>query len=580
MNSILFLDDTSAERPGLALASLQALNLPDLRITAASSKTYIPSKGISSLLKQIGLSWPKHISPIADLDLSNIDLVVLFSDSSRIFCPPLPGMPAVVKWTVKIPDTKKGQQASWQKCLEKIQALSQDLVEQGYMAALTQARKNAEQVMDSMQEGIIAHDLNRRIFFFNQAAEKITGFSRHEILGKDCHDIFSGGICSRSCSFKEPGKEPTLPDSPYSLSIINKNGQNRQLEMSVVLMKNFFDTPIGVVASFRDLTRELDLAARLGEVDHFSGIIGNSPKMLAIYQSIRDLADSSVPVFIEGESGAGKELVAAAIHNEGDKPKGLFVPVNCGALPENLLEAELFGHVKGAFTGAIRDKKGRFELADGGTIFLDEIGDITPAMQVKLLRVLQDGTFQKVGGEKTIKVKVRLISATNKSLKKEIAAGRFREDLYYRICVAPVRVPPLRERKSDIPLLARHFLKNANAEEKRHDIILAQDTIETMMGYDWPGNVRELQNAVRYLMFRCQEEIARPHHLPENVVGSPLTSLTISSHKQRRQKLSTELVRQALQQTGNNRVQAARLLKVGRATLYRFLAKHQLDFDY
>jgi PAS domain S-box-containing protein len=562
----------------LAFACLQALNIPDLKITAAASKSVAPGSALKSILQQKGLSWPEHIFAIQDLDLAKVDLVVIFSDSNRVFCPPLPGMPAVIKWRVDLPESQKGRQPNWRKCLEKIQLLAQDLIEQGYMAALTQARKNAELVMDNMHEGILAHDLNRRIFFFNQAAEEITGFSRQEILGKDCHDIFAGGICSKNCSFKEAGQEPCLPKSPYALAIMNQDGQSRQLEMSVVEIKNFFGAPIGIVASFRDLTRELDFATRLGEVDHFSGLIGNSPKMLAIYQAIRDLANSNVPVFIEGESGVGKELVAAAIHNEGKKKQGLFVPVNCGALPENLLEAELFGHVKGAFTGAIRDKKGRFELADGGTIFLDEIGDITPAMQVKLLRVLQDGTFQKVGGEKTIQVKVRLISATNKNLNKEIAAGRFREDLYYRICVAPVKVPPLRERKSDIPLLARHFLKNAHEEEKRHDIILAQDTIETLLAYDWPGNVRELQNAMRYLMFKCQEEIARPLHLPENVVSSPAASLAISSYKPRRQKLNPELVRQALQQTGNNRLQAARLLKVGRATLYRFLAKHQFDF--
>jgi PAS domain S-box-containing protein len=579
MNSILFLDDTTAERPGLALASFRALNLPDLTVVAASSKTGPQDGELASLLQQKGLLWPADILSVDDLDLTNIDIVVVFTDSSRNFCPPLPGMPAVVKWTVSTPDSENGQRQSWRKCIEQIQAQVHDLMEQGYLAALTQARKNAEQVMDSMQEGIIAHDLNRRIFFFNQAAERITGFSRREIIGQDCHDIFSGGICSKRCSFKEPGKKIKLPDSPYSLSIKNKNGQGRELEMSVVEMKNFFDIPIGVVASFRDATREVDLATRLGEVDHFSGIIGNSPKMLAIYQSIRDLADSNVPVFIEGESGSGKELVATAIHNERKEERGLFVPVNCGALPENLLEAELFGHVKGAFTGAIRDKKGRFELADGGTIFLDEIGDITPAMQVKLLRVLQDGTFQKVGGESTIRVKVRLITATNKNIQKEISEGRFREDLYYRICVAPVKVPPLRERKSDIPLLARYFLKHAYEDEKRHDIILAQDTIETLMAYNWPGNVRELQNAVRYLMFKCQEEIARPHHLPDNIRQMPTVLLGGGLQTKKRQKLNSENVRQALLQADNNRVQAARLLNVGRATLYRFLAKHPIDLD-
>jgi len=345
-------------------------------------------------------------------------------------------------------------------------------------------------------------------------------------------------------------------------------------KMNVVEIQDTLSNPVGVVASFRDLTKEYELASGYSDIDSFAGIIGRDSKMVSIYQTIKELAASKVPVFIHGESGTGKELVAAAIHSEGIRKDKLFVPVNCGALPENLLEAELFGHVKGAFTGATRDKKGRFELADGGTIFLDEIGDITPAMQVKLLRVLQDGTFHKVGGEETIKVDVRLLSATNKDLQREIAVGRFRQDLYYRICVAPIKLPPLSQRRNDIGLLARYFLDNIEDSENNSDIILAQDTIDALMTYDWPGNVRELQNVIRYLMFRCNGDIARPEHLPENIVNYQTKAINAGVKSSRRLKLSKQQVQNALEQTGNNRVKAAKILGVGRATLYRFLSKH------
>ncbi|MCK4839659.1 MAG: sigma 54-interacting transcriptional regulator, partial [Desulfobulbaceae bacterium] len=244
----------------------------------------------------------------------------------------------------------------------------------------------------------------------------------------------------------------------------------------------------------------------------------------------------------------------------------------CGALPENLLESELFGHVRGAFTGAVRDKKGRFELADGGTIFLDEIGDISLAMQVKLLRVLQNGTFQRVGGEETIRVDVRVISATNKNLREEIEAGRFREDLFYRLCVVPVVIPPLRERRSDIPLLAHHFIKQIAAEEGRDELRLSPEAMDILLTHAWPGNIRELQNVIRYLMVRCREDVARPQHLPDNLLaGLTARSAAAAVSPRKRKKLTVASVRQSLAETGNNRLQAAKLLGVGRATLYRFL---------
>jgi len=333
-----------------------------------------------------------------------------------------------------------------------------------------------------------------------------------------------------------------------------------------------------MVFSFVDITELTHLRHRLKTEQSFAGLIGRDKKMLELFDTIREVTEVNIPVLIQGDSGTGKELVAAAIHDEGplaDKP---FVPVNCGALPEGVLESELFGHVKGAFTGAVRDRKGRFELADGGTIFLDEIGDIPSTMQVKLLRVLQEGTFQKVGGEENIKVNVRIISATNKNLAKEVAAGRFREDLFYRLCVVPIYLPPLRERRNDIPLLAEHLLKKATTETDRDDIVLSTEAIDVLMDYDWPGNVRELENALQYAKVKCRDNVLLPEHLPSNILkANMLTQLSPQKkeRKKRKHKLDIETVWQTLAKTGGNKIEAAQRLGVSRATLYRFLEESE-----
>ncbi|NQT84324.1 sigma 54-interacting transcriptional regulator, partial [bacterium] len=328
--------------------------------------------------------------------------------------------------------------------------------------------------------------MNRRITFFNSSAEAITGYSRHEVVGRDCHDAFPGNFCGEKCSFCD--KCPSFERARYAVDFTTKTGEERLLEMSVRAIKDDNGNMLGVLASFRDLTVERDMARRLGEMESFSGMIGRDKKMLEIFDLIRSVADLKVPVLIQGETGTGKELVAAAIHNEGRRANKLFVPINCGALPEGLLESELFGHVRGAFTGAVRDKKGRFELADGGTIFLDEIGDVSPAMQVKLLRVLQEGAFERVGSTRTIHSDVRIISATNKNLKKEIFAGRFREDLYYRLCVVPIHLPPLRERCGDIPLLVDNIIKQIASETDSDSLSLSPAALDAVLSYEWPGN--------------------------------------------------------------------------------------------
>jgi transcriptional regulator with PAS, ATPase and Fis domain len=340
--------------------------------------------------------------------------------------------------------------------------------------------------------------------------------------------------------------------------------------MSVTGMYDDGGSFVGVLAAFRDLTEILTLQLRLGELTSYSGIIGKDRKMLEVYDQIRNLSATDYPVHITGETGTGKELVAAAIHNESGRAGGPFVPLNCGALPEGLLESELFGHVKGAFSGAIRDKKGRFELADGGSLFLDEVAELPRHMQVKLLRVLQSGTFERVGGEKTISVDVRIISATNRNLKVMMETNDFREDLYYRLNVVPIKIPALRERKNDIPLLASYFLKEA-ADNGQKTARISNGAISLMMDYSWPGNVRELQNAIHFALVKSRGSQIDTQDLPLEIRQSGCAALKTVPGR----NLSEEAVSGALAQTGGNRSQAAKLLGVGRATLYRFLEKQR-----
>ena len=289
--------------------------------------------------------------------------------------------------------------------------------------------------------------------------------------------------------------------------------------------------------------------------------------MLELFETIRQVAEVDIPVLIQGESGTGKELIARAIHNEGSRSDKPFVPVNCGALPEGLLESELFGHVKGAFTGAMRNRKGRFEMARGGTLFLDEVADLSKMVQAKLLRVLQEGTFEQVGGEKTIISDVRIISAANRVLKSEMERGRFRDDLYYRLCVVPIHLPPLRERKNDIPLLIENFLEKAPIEGLRTDGV-SKNALSIMVDYPWPGNVRELQSALRYSLIKSKGRTIQTDHLPIELKEMKVSPSTRGPFR----KLEAKDVKDALIQSGGNKAKAARLLGVGRATLYRFLA--------
>ncbi len=432
---------------------------------------------------------------------------------------------------------------------------------------ISQSSNNLKIILDNLHDGVLAHDLNRRIFYFNKKAEEITGYSRKAVVGMDCHEAFGSPFCGEQCSFcgKAP---PPLKTADYSINITTKDGETRKVEMSLVMMKDEKGIEFGILATFRDITEIIDLKIIAGKLTGFSNIIGRTPVMLDLFQQIRELAVYEVPVHIHGKTGTGKELVARAIHNESNRRGSPFVPINCGALPEGLVESELFGHVKGSFSGAIRDKKGRFELADGGTIFLDEIAELPKPVQVKLLRFLQEGIIEKVGSEDLITVDTRIISATNKILKEETQKGNFREDLYFRLNVIPVSLPPLKKRKTDIPLLAEHFLKQAMEKYNIKQKKISDQTISILLDYSWPGNVRELENIIQFAIIKCRGDIIIPENLPAELIDNRVKK---KSGRGRSKKLDQELVQKALIRTGGNKAKAAKLLCVGRATLYRFL---------
>ena len=579
MPNVLFVGDERRELPAFA-ALCAARSWGERGVADAAVKSGAEEWDDSFLeaLRKLDLPLPPSPPSLERVNLLAFDLIIYFCSGDTPLFSGLPGIPPVVRWDVELlfPELASGKGFDAE-VLDKVREMVKEVVSHGYLDAFLHARGQAESVLEHIDEGIIAHDVFRKIVYFNRAAEEITGYSREEVLGRDCHAVFPGKFCGQHCHFCDGSPGGFEGEVRYHLVFGTKAGEEKRLEVSVLPMRDEARRLMGVVASFRDYTREHDALERWRAGEGLHGIVGRHPKMRELFQTIQDLASSDVPVLIQGESGTGKELVASAIHALGPRNKGLFVPVNCGAIPEPLLESELFGHVKGAFTGALRDKKGRFELAHGGTLFLDEVGDIPPAMQVKLLRVLQDGMIYRLGDEKPRKVDVRVVAATNKDIEEEIRQGRFREDLYYRLCVVPVVIPPLRERKSDIPLLVYHFIAQEAREAGKEEKAVSNAALQALIAYHWPGNVRELRNAIQYAMLRCKSGLIDLQHLPSHIMGRPQRrGRKVSAPGRPKARLSVAEVLKALNETGNHRSDAARLLGVSRATLYRFMKEHNL----
>jgi len=427
-------------------------------------------------------------------------------------------------------------------------------------------------LLDLLEDGVLVHDEHRQIKLTNSAIEKITGYSNSDIVNKDCHDVFTpDGICGAGCTFQKNCFQ--ADDVRHDQTIPFTRADGREIYIKIKSHPIFVKGKNrGVLIVIRDVTEVSDLRWKLNRRYSFHGMVGSSCQITEIFELIRVVGASEYSVLILGESGTGKELAAYAVHKESRRRSGPFVPVNCGALPDSILESELFGHVRGAFTGAIRDRKGRFELADRGTIFLDEIGELTIPMQVKLLRVLQERKFVRVGGEKEISVNIRIIAATNRNIRKMVENGEFREDLYYRLCVVPIELPPLRERKDDIQELISHILESICKETLKKIKGVDNKAMKLLLGYSWPGNIRELINALQFASVHCADDLIHVCHLPHEIRFG-LTGNVAASGK--RSKLTSEKVIRALNQTKGNKVSAAKLLGVGRATLYRFLSQNK-----
>jgi len=430
-----------------------------------------------------------------------------------------------------------------------------------------QTKDARDVILDSINEGVFTIDLDWRITSFNRAAEKATGVSCQEALHRPCRKIFQANICQKHCALKQTFKtgQPVVNANAF---IVNQQGQQVPIRVSTAILKNDTGGIIGGVETFQDLSQIQQLQKQLHSSYTFEDIIGRSLEMQRLFDILPQISKSSSNVLIEGASGTGKELFARAIHNLSPRKERRFVPVNCAALPDTLLESELFGHRAGAFTDARRDKAGRFTLAHRGTIFLDEIGDISPAMQIRLLRVLQDGLIEPLGAEQPVPIDVRVVAATNKSLSDLVQKGVFRGDLYYRIRVIQLKLPDLRHRREDIPLLIEHLLEKFNRLQGKNITSVSAAVMARLMEHPYPGNVRELENIIEQAFVLCRGMAIELHHLPpelRSAAAADTKTLNSMSFKAMERVMITE----ALRRHGGNRKAAARDLAINPSTLYR-----------
>ena len=429
-------------------------------------------------------------------------------------------------------------------------------------------------VLNSIDTGVLIVDNEFRIVTFNKAAEKITGFSFEEVKGKHCFEVLRTDVCEKGC----PLRESIISKSQVEgrrVEILNKFGKAIPVIVNAEpIIEN--GEIIGGIETFKDITSIETLKKEVKKDYRLGDIIGKSRAILEIFDILPDIAESNSTVLIEGPSGTGKEILARTIHNLSRRKNKPFVAFNCAALPDTLLESELFGYEKGAFTDAAKRKPGRFELAQGGTLFLDEIGDTSPALQVKLLRAIQEKEIEPLGSTKPVKVDVRIICATNKDLLKLVKEGKFREDLYYRINVIKLSLPPLKERREDIPLLIEHFITKYNAIMGKNITGITEDAMDILMNYSYPGNIRELENIIEHAFVLSKGSVIDVDDLPAEVKNAERyedTGILTLAEIEKRTIVKT------LRISGYNKQKAAELLGIDRTTLWRKIKHYNIDID-
>lgn len=430
--------------------------------------------------------------------------------------------------------------------------------------------------LENLSECIFTVDLKKKINSFNHAAETITGFKREEAIGQHCFDIFRSNICASRCVMDQSIADG-VPQQNIPAFIINRTGDQIPISVSTSFLRDEEDNIIGLFGIFRDLSELEKLRRQITRTFAHEDIIGKDPSMREIFAFLPDIAESDSAVLIEGPTGSGKELFARAIHHLSSRQKGPFIAINCGALPDSLLESEIFGYTKGAFTGAVRNKPGRFLLADKGTLFLDEICNTSTSFQKDLLRVLEEGEFTALGDTKPQKTDCRVVASTNLDLKAMIKEGTFREDLYYRLNVVKISLPPLRERRGDIPLLVDHFIRKYNLLKGRVIHGVTHEVISHFMDYPFPGNIRELENIIEYAYILCKDDHIGMEHLPRDVRDWFRAYDRPSSISGTLTNEEAEKIRLILNKHGGNRLATSRELGISRSTLWRKIRKYGLS---
>jgi len=435
--------------------------------------------------------------------------------------------------------------------------------------------KERDVILDSITEGVFTVDSDWSITSFNRAAEEITGIPRKKALGQKCSAILRADVCETDCALRQTMRAGKSVINK-AVHIIDAKGERHAIAISTALLKDEKGKVIGGVETFRDMSLVEELRKKIEGRYCCEDIISQNHRMQNLFGILPNIAESDCTVLVEGESGTGKELFARAIHNLSFRKGKSFVAVNCGALPDTLLESELFGYKAGAFTDAKKDKPGRFAMAEGGTLFLDEIGDVSAAVQVRLLRVLQERTYEPLGAVSSVNANVRVITAANKKLSELVEQGRFREDLYYRINVMRLELPPLRERKDDVPLLVNSFINRFRRLRNKNISCVTDEVLASLLAYDYPGNVRELENIIEHCFVLCQGEIIEKKHLPASVCpGSNADKIKmgeITTLKQMEQLLIIE----ALRRNKGNQTATAKELGINKSTLFRKLKAYDI----